>query len=539
MAKIRVLNEATINQIAAGEVIENPSSVVKELVENSLDAGAARIWIEIRGGGFELIQVADDGSGMSRDDAVLCFERHATSKMGHIDDLSSLCSMGFRGEALASIAAISRTELISAEEGKDATEVKVEGGVIRDVHPASRSRGTTIIVRSLFYNVPARKKFQKSVAASTSAIHKLLFSQALAHPEVGFELIAGGKTLLSLAPESHLSPAIRLKNRIETVFDPSFIQGCRPASLEESGHRLHGFLGAPAHDRINRSGQYLYINRRTVVSPLVSSAVKMGYGHRLNEQRYPVFVLHLSIPPELLDVNVHPQKREVRFQNEEWVRQFLKTAIQTAFLDKEEPSQRPNFVWSGERGQPEIPSLQFREEKQQGVVTWIEEPEVIGLYAHYLLLDGATVPGKGEGIVWVNLQKAEEAMLLKNLTQAIGHSQGLLIPIPLSLNREEQASLENLQSVLRDMGFAIEPSGKENYLIQAIPSWLEAGDAVEAALLALQGEDMHKKLAAFAVRKKKRFMIQEALALWQQVKNSVNPEIIATIGPHEIEHLFR
>ena len=222
MGIIRVLNEGTINQIAAGEVVENPASVVKELIENSLDAGAKKIWVEIRGGGFQLIQIADDGEGMNPDDAVLCFERHATSKIAHIEDLNILSSMGFRGEALASIAAVAKVELITAQEGRHATRVEVEGGVIRSVGPGSRSRGTTISVRSLFYNVPARKKFQKSSASTTTEIHKLLFSLALAHPEVGFELTVGESLLLSVDPETDASLLSNLEQRIEKVFDDSF-----------------------------------------------------------------------------------------------------------------------------------------------------------------------------------------------------------------------------------------------------------------------------------------------------------------------------
>ena len=535
MGVIRVLNEGTINQIAAGEVIENPASVVKELVENSLDAGASKIWIEIRGGGFQLIQVADDGLGMSRDDAVLCFERHATSKISRIDDLNALHSMGFRGEALASIAAVAKVDLVTAEEGKDGCHVEVEGGAIRGVRAASRSRGTTISVRSLFYNVPARKKFQKSAATTTAEIHKLLFSLSLAHPEVGFELTVGDALLLSVAPEDDAFFLSNLDQRIEKVFDASFLQGRRSLSQEKNGYELQGWIGSPADDRINRAGQYLFINKRAVISPLVSSAIKAGYGHRLDEKRYPVFVLHLTVPPSEIDVNVHPQKREVRFQNEEWLKEFLTSATKAAFQEmpassisfQEMPSQSISSMSS-------IP-LRFREESEVRESTWIEQPHVIGLFRHYLLLDD-----EEDGIVWVNLQKAQEAAVLKALQEgpSEGRSQGLLIPIPLSLNKEQQKALQEKQSVLHEIGFSVELSGKDNFLIHATPPFIESGDAVEAVVLSLEDEAV-KKIARFAVRGKKQFMIQEALALWHQVKGCHDPEIIAKTGPHDIENFFR
>ncbi len=532
MGVIRVLNEGTINQIAAGEVIEGPASVVKELVENSLDAGARKIWIEIRGGGFQLIQVADDGAGMNRDDAILCFERHATSKIATIEDLNKLSSMGFRGEALASIAAVAKVDLVTAEEGKDATHVEVEGGAIRGAGPASRSRGTTLSVRSLFYNVPARKKFQKSASATTSEIHKLLFSLALAHPEIGFELTVNDTLLLSVDPEDDFSLLSNLDQRIDRVFDASFLQGRRPLSASQDGYHLTGWIGSPADDRINRAGQYLFINRRVALSPLVSTAVKTGYGQRLNERRYPIFALHLTVPPEEIDVNVHPQKREVRFQKEEWLKSFIMKAVHEAFHEKIAPP--PSFQ--------EIPSqpltpfpLRFREEPAP--TTWIEEPTVIGLTLHYLLLDASSV-GRGEGIVWVHLKKAYEKIVLQTKIPE-GASQGLLIPIPLNLDKHQQKMVSEKESDLTKLGFAIEMSGKDSFLIHAIPAFIDTVDAAEAAILVLEGEEPFKKIAAFAARGKNRFMLQEALSLWRQVKESGDKEIIAQTGPHEIERFFR
>lgn len=534
MGNIRVLSEGTINQIAAGEVIENPASVVKELIENSLDAGAKRIWVDIRGGGFQLIQVADDGVGMSRDDAVLSFERHATSKISSITDLNSLSTMGFRGEALASIAGVAKIELVTALEGRDATEVVVEGGAIRGVRAASRSRGTTIAVRSLFYNVPARKKFQKSISSITAEIHRLLFSEALARPDVGFELTFNDTVLLAVAPEEDFSFISNLEQRIEKVFDSSFLQGRRAVVAQKNGYEVHGWIGSPADDRVNRSGQYLFINRRAVISPLISSAVKSGYGHRLDEKRYPVFVLHLTVPSEEVDVNVHPQKREVRFQDEEWLKTFLRTAAQEVF--QEMPSSALTLRETSDVPFADMP-LCFREERKAEPPSFIENPMVIGLYEHYLLLDD-------DGITWVDLQKAREQVLLRSFTEQTvdsrsPRSQGLLIPIPLTMNKQEQMACQEKQTILREVGFSIEMSGKDHYLINGIPPFLESSDAAQALLLVLHEEDPFKKIATFAARGKNRFMLQEALALWHQVKDSPAPAVIAKTGPHEIKNFFR
>lgn len=530
MGFIRVLSEGTINQIAAGEVIENPASVIKELVENSLDAGAKKIWIEIRGGGFQLIQVADDGVGMNRDDAVLCVERHSTSKMHQIEDLSALQSMGFRGEALASIAAVSKMDIVTAQEGRDAVEVEMDAGSIRGVRPASRARGTTISIRSLFYNVPARKKFQKSVAAINSEIHKLIFALALAYPEVEFELVGGETVLLSVIPENTLPFLTQMERRIEALFGGTFLQGRRSVSYKNEGYELCGWIGSPVDDRLNRSGQYLFVNRRVVVSPLISAAIKAGYGHRLDDRRYPIFALHLAVPPAQLDVNVHPQKREVRFQNEEWLKQFLQEATRAAFQEVSTPLEKSAPV-SFATSFTDAP-LRFREEAP--LPSLIEEPVVIGLFGHYLLLED-------EGVVWVHLQKARELVLLRSLHShtSVPHSQGLLIPIPLALNRVQQGILQEKHSILHQIGFSIDRSGTDHFMIHATPPFIEASDAAEAVLLILEGEDVCKDVVAFATRGKKRFMLQEALALWHQVKGSSDPAVIAKMEPDVIERLFK
>ncbi len=540
---IRVLTEDTINKIAAGEVIENPASVVKELIENAMDAGAQSISIEIKGGGFQLIKITDNGSGMNSDDALLCFERHATSKIAAIEDLSSLTSMGFRGEALASIASIARVDLITALQEGSGTHVEVEAGKIRSVTPAPRNQGTTFEVRSLFYNVPARRKFQKQASAATAEVHKLVITLALAHPEIGFELISNEETVLKVAPASGATFLEKLSSRTTDLFQTSFLGTKLNASGSERDYVLEGILGTPADHRINRTGQYLFVNRRPIFSPQVTRAIKEGYGQRLNEDRFPIFVLHLSVPPALLDVNVHPQKKEVRFQEGEFIRQFVKTHVHRAFGGSAPLAEPVAYSFPESKITWNEP-LSFREEPAEAPVLTSHE-QVIGLFEHYLLLDGSTVEGFQPGVVWVDLQKAQQLLIWNTLNQPQPEAlaQGLLLPLGMELSSMEAQELPQRQKELARCGFAVECSGKEAILIEAIPPFLDETDAVEAIRLVLGSDDafdqLSKKIARFAVRRKKSFMMQEALTLWRKFKQLNSSEAVTWIGMHAIENFFK
>ena len=309
--KIQVLPNRTINQIAAGEVIENPSSVVKELVENAIDAGATQIQVELSGGGFQLIRIVDNGHGMSQDDAILSFERHATSKISSVEDLETLSTMGFRGEALASIASVAKVTMLTAD-GTAGTKVEIVGGNIFHVGPCAMQKGTTIEVRSLFYNVPARKKFQKSAAASTGEISRMITKLSLGYPEIGFTLASQDRELLRTEAGS-------LEERIRDVLGNTFILGCTPVTAKWDGMRVEGFIGLPKSARSNRSGQYLYVNRRNVLSPTIQGAVQEAYATMLQPKEFPIFVAHIAIEGCEIDVNVHPQKKEIRPKKREGI----------------------------------------------------------------------------------------------------------------------------------------------------------------------------------------------------------------------------
>jgi DNA mismatch repair protein MutL len=351
--RIRLLPEQVANQIAAGEVVERPASVVKELVENSLDAGTSRITVEIGAGGRSLIRVTDDGRGMSRDDALLCLERHATSKITRAEDLASIATMGFRGEALPSIASISRFVITTRERedtSGEATQVVVNGGKIVEVKAAASPAGTTIEVRQIFFNLPARRKFLRAEETERAHIQHYLTLVALAWPQVGFSFVSDGRLAWQLPPVPWSSDADRftaLKERLrqlhgsETPLLPlEFSAGIEEAPdlepgenwvLRDSGKlsrfRLWGFIGAPGVSRSSRDEQHVFVNQRPVENRGLHFALAEGYHTALMRGRYPVCCLFLEIDPAAVDVNVHPQKREVKFREESAVRRLVAKAI--------------------------------------------------------------------------------------------------------------------------------------------------------------------------------------------------------------------
>ena len=329
MSKIRVLSDQLANQIAAGEVVERPASVAKELVENAIDAGARRIEMDVEAGGRRLLRVTDDAEGMTRDDAVLAFERHATSKISSADDLVAIRSLGFRGEALASIAAVARVELITKHESEPhATRVVIEAGRMRDVLPAARPAGSTITVRDLFFNVPARKKFLRSEATESFHLTNLITHYALAHPEIAFALTNQGRETLRAAP------AADLRERAYQIFGQEFLDNLLEVN---GGHeqvaRVRGFVSAPRERRTSRDAQYLFVNGRFVRDRLISRALSEGYRAVLPHGVYPAALLFLDVPLEEVDVNVHPAKTEVRFRRSAAVADTVREAVRAALAN--------------------------------------------------------------------------------------------------------------------------------------------------------------------------------------------------------------
>jgi len=365
MNRIRLLSEQVANQIAAGEVVERPASVVKELVENALDAEATRITVEIQVGGRSLIRVTDDGIGMSRDDALLCLERHATSKIRRAEDLSAVATMGFRGEALPSIASVSRMTLTTRERESNsaaATQVIINGGKLLEVKEAGSPHGTSLEVRQLFFNLPARRKFLRSEETEYSHIHHYLTLAALAYPEVAFTLTKDTRLVWQLpAVVSDHRPAARLsalRERMRAIYGseqellpvdftanmPNHAEADEePTSFHEpstishppstNSFRLWGFIGKPGVSRSSRDEQHLFVNRRPVENRGLNFALLEGYHTALMKGRYPVCCLFLEIDPGAVDVNVHPAKREIKFHDERAVRQLVARAIRESLLN--------------------------------------------------------------------------------------------------------------------------------------------------------------------------------------------------------------
>src|SRR5690349_3226187 len=346
MNRIRLLPEQVANQIAAGEVIERPASIVKELVENSLDAQATRITVEIQAGGRSLVRVTDDGTGMSRDDALLCLERHATSKIQRAEDLSAIATMGFRGEALPSIASVSRFVLTTRERddgSPEATQIIIQGGKIVEVKAAGSAPGTSMEVRQLFFNLPARRKFLRSEETESAHIQHYLTLVALSHPEVAFTFVKDGRIVWQLPSskvETFDSRLNSIRERLRTLLgDVKLLNvnatGELPAIEEEApcSIRLWGLIGSPGVSRGTREDQHLFVNRRPVENRGLNFALLEGYHTALMKGRYPVCCLFVELDPAEVDVNIHPAKREVKFHREADVRRFVAQAVRQTLLE--------------------------------------------------------------------------------------------------------------------------------------------------------------------------------------------------------------
>jgi DNA mismatch repair protein MutL len=351
MGRIRILPDQVANQIAAGEVVDRPASVVKELLENALDAGAARIRVEVEGGGRKLISVADDGQGMNRDDALLAFERHATSKLRTADDLLSIATLGFRGEALPSIASVARVTLETAT-GEEAagTHIGIAGGKMLRVEDAALPRGTTITVSDLFFNTPARRKFLRAESTELAHVTALVTHYALAHPEKHFELVSASHTIVS-AP-----PVARTAERIYQIFGKETLGQLLPLAAEAplahvglpepppwkkhpddplvqpGALRLSGFYSKPELQKLNRNSIYIFVNKRLIRDRLLLHAITEAYRNVIPPTSFPVVLLFLEMPPEEVDVNVHPAKTEVRFRQQSLVHDFVRDSLRTALI---------------------------------------------------------------------------------------------------------------------------------------------------------------------------------------------------------------
>ncbi|MFN3285439.1 MAG: DNA mismatch repair endonuclease MutL [bacterium] len=462
MPRIRVLESWLADRIAAGEVVERPASVVKELVENALDAGARRITVEFSGGGFELVRVIDDGEGMDPEDAALCLRRFATSKLSSPDDLRRIRTLGFRGEALPSIAAVSQVEILTCD-GQVATRVRAEGGSEPRTEPASGPRGTVVTVRRLFYNTPARRNFLRSVAREAALCLDAAERHALARPDVAFRVVRDGREVAAWPAEDPL----RRASHILAVPADELL------AVEAQGGGVHvwGFLAPPSLARRSRSGQYFFVNRRPVTSPLLSRAVEQGARTLVFTGQHPACALYVELAPELVDPNVHPRKLEVRFADEGRVFAVVERAVRDAYRSR--PLVRAVPLAAPPTAATSPPAgWQVREPVQLGVLE-AEPPRrlprlrLLGqLAGTYLLAESA------EGLVVVDQHAAHERVLYERLLRdrARGsHAQLLAAPVTVDLSPSEVAVLPEVSPLLRELGLEVEPFGGSTVLVRSVP----------------------------------------------------------------------
>ncbi len=487
--KIRILPDHVANQIAAGEVVERPASVVKELVENALDAGASRVEIELRNGGKTLIRVSDNGNGMQRTDALLALDRHATSKIRSVEDLAAVASFGFRGEALPSIAAVSRFELVtSPATGEPATEIRVQSGRILSSAEAARQQGTTVTVRSLFQNLPARAKFLRQSAAETRAASEAIVLLALANLQVGFRLESNGRELIDLAP------AASLADRVGALWGQAEAQDLLSIDQEEAGIRVAGLIQRPDAARPAGGRRHLFVNGRPFRDPSLLKQVDDAYRTTVSPNLRPSVFLYLGVAAGQVDVNVHPSKAEVRFQDAPAVHAAVQAAVRARLADLiSTPEIRERAVVAEPLTDtlPETETQRSTAEPLPQLTLFVSKAEVDSdLIAEIppetesadadparsgpwqILNSYILIPTRG-GLLVIDQHSAHERVLFEQTMDrfagATGQSQRLLFPITLRLSPPEYSAAEELSGLFESLGFEMESFGDRTIIIQAVP----------------------------------------------------------------------
>lgn len=496
--KICILPDAVIGRIAAGEVVERPAAVVKELLENSIDAGSRVITVDVKDGGLSLIRVSDDGEGMSREDAPRAFQRHATSKLRSDADLWSIRTMGFRGEALPSIAAVAHVRLFTATRAAElGTEFEVVGGLVGAIADAPPVMGTRIEIADLFKNQPARKKFLKSIPTEHSHIRRVVQQAALAWPSIQFRLTHNAQELMNY-------PAVRSEaDRIAQVYQPAFLEHCLTLNAALPGVAVSGYLVDAVHAKSSRTPQEVFVNRRPVRSLAVSHAVGEGYGSFIAKGCHPRFVLFLEVDPDRVDVNVHPTKREVRFSDNEVVHQLVRRAVRQALSRETTPNDvqdlsrgagstqqvavavsHPFSVREPSPAAPALPEWQGVEAQlafvNEAAASYARAPsiEVIPLGQINRTYLVAQVE---EDLTVIDQHTAHERVLFEQLQRAWTtrkiEVQALLIPDPVDVSQAQAALLQRYQGDLEKLGLEIEPFGTSTVLIRSTPVGLGRIDA--------------------------------------------------------------
>lgn len=534
VARIQLLSPRLANQIAAGEVVERPASVIKELLENSLDSGATRIEVDVEQGGVKLLRVRDDGCGISADDLPLALARHATSKIRDLEDLERVLSLGFRGEALASISSVSRLTLTSrTADAAEAWQVETEGRDMEArVQPAAHPVGTSVEVRDLFFNTPARRKFLRTEKTEFDHLQEVIKRLALARFDVAFHLRHNGKVVLALHPAS--DPASRGR-RVASVCGPAFLEQALPVEIERNGLHLWGWVGLPTFSRSQADLQYFYVNGRMVRDKLVAHAVRQAYRDVLFNGRHPTFVLFLDVDPAVVDVNVHPTKHEVRFRDNRMVHDFLYGTLHRALGDvrpedqlaapasvaqvtqvtgrdagefagqnemslaasvMEQPQSQPAWRGVGAGYQATRSSATGNISEAQGAYreffSPLAETSVAALpesqddvpplgYALAQLKGVYVLAENAQGLVLVDMHAAHERIMYERLKIAMAseglRGQPLLVPESIAVSQREADCAEEHAHWFQVLGFELQRLGPESLAIRQIPSLLKQAEA--------------------------------------------------------------
>ena len=559
---IRQLPPQLIDQIAAGEVVERPASVIKELVENSLDAGARRIELEIDGGGLRRCLVRDDGCGIPRDELALALSRHATSKIASLQDLERVATLGFRGEALPSIASVSRLSVTSRARGESSGwQVESDGGRLGDPAPAAHPDGTTIVVRDLFYNTPARRRFMRSERTEFSHVERTARRLALSRFDVGFGLSRDGRPLFDLRPAA--DPAARTR-RVAEVCGEEFAAQAMEVEYAAAGMRLSGWLGLPTFSRAQPDRQYFFVNGRMIRDRLVTHALRQAYADVLFHGRHPAYVLYLEMDPALVDVNAHPTKHEVRFRDARSIHGFLYKVVERALAAKRPaagaagpPPAAPRFAVQAEGERWARPA---QEAMRLAVAESAPPRSALDVFAgsdmaaaapaqqHHDAPLGYAIGQLGgiyilaqnrNGLVIIDMHAAHERVLYerlkRNLEGSAAAGQPLLVPLSVRVSVAEAELAESVAGELASIGLELDRRGPDVLVIRQLPALLAAADA-EALLrdilsdLAEQGssrrleERMNEVLGTMAchgsVRANRQLTLAEMNALLRDMERT-------------------
>jgi DNA mismatch repair protein MutL len=569
---IKVLDETVASQIAAGEVVERPASVVKELVENSLDAGASRISVEVQGGGVKLIRVTDDGSGIPKDELELAFSRYATSKVSSIADLTTIMSFGFRGEALPSIAAVAEVDVVTCTtDGSAGESLSLKNGTVvkrgRQAHP----RGTTVSVRNLFHAVPARLKFLKSVNTENSHIARVVSECALACPGVRFSLTIDGRNVLNTPGSGQLLDAAIGVYGLEVarnLLEIRAVSNNRPDNNPASLLVVTGMIGAPALNRVNRDYLSFFVNHRPIRSRLLSWAVEEAYHGLLMQGRHPVAIINITIPPGEVDVNIHPTKAEVKFRDEQAVFRAVQRAVrgtlvalapvpridEPAATYQSPPAITTSQLWAA-LGKETVPTREFPAAEPLPPVS-LPALRVLGqVDSTYIVAEGP------DGLYLIDQHAAHERVLYEQFREQQSKQrievQGLLEPVPFEVTPQQDEVLRAAYQQLTESGFTIESFGDRTYLVRAVPALLDRKNwaAMVRELLdnAVEGKvtDWADGIAITlachsAVRAGKVLNHEEMRGLIQQLEQSEIPRTcphgrptVLHLSSHQLEKEFR